>query len=98
MSTSKVVSYADALAFMAELKKLHVKFLPETFSMKTSGVYIPSWEKDVPYTWDGTTAKWYFHFRFGGHRAHPDMCVAKAMSYAKHHGMHKLAHEINTYR
>jgi len=61
---SQVVTYQQAKDFRDQLAKLNVKFKPETFCMKTSGVYIPLWDNGIPHKWDGKTAKWYFFYRF----------------------------------
>jgi hypothetical protein len=89
---NQITTYKWALALMNELQRHGLRFAPETFSMKTSSVYIPVWMEGIPYTWDGKTAAWYFFFRFLG--PHPDMNVVQAQAYVSKHGIKKFISKI----
>lgn len=89
-----VATYESAKLLRDKLTALGIKFKPETFNMKTSGIYIPTWLNDgVPYELDGDSVKWFFFYRF--ENGHKDLNVGEALLYVQEHGLHKLAHRIN---
>lgn len=89
-----IATYLAAKALKSELEKFGVEFKSETFSMRTSGIYIPRWLNDgVPYEIqaDGSV-KWFFFFRYAnGHR---DMNVGEALLFKAEHGIKALAQRI----
>lgn len=91
----KIATYKEARDLKKSLAhfKIHVKV--ETFTMKTSGIFIPRWMGDtnIPHEWNATTetAKWFFFFRFHGHK---DINVGEALDIVKKHGIRKLVHQI----
>ena len=90
-----LATYKAAKALRDHLQKLGVKFKSETFSMKTSGIYIPYGEDTgIPYEIqpDGSV-KWFFFFRFENGR--PDMNVGECMLLAQINGNQWLADKIN---
>lgn len=96
-----VCTYHSAKALRDALQALGVKFKPETFSMKTSGIYIPLWffpEGDSPYELNDDGAghvAWFFFYRL--ENGHPDINVEEARLYAQIHGVGALANRINSW-
>jgi hypothetical protein len=91
-----LATYKAAKALRDHLQKLGVKFKPETFSMRTSGIYIPLYDDDTGHPYeiqeDGSV-KWFFFFRFENGR--PDMNVGECMLLAQINGIHWLVDKIN---
>ena len=87
-----IATYLAAKLLQDRLQRHGVMFKPETFSMKTSGIYIPLWE-DAPYEiQDNGSVKWFFFFRF--EHSHHDMNVGEALLYEQEHGLKALVHKI----
>jgi hypothetical protein len=89
-----VATYKAAKLLRDRLQKFGVKFKPETFSMKTSGIYIPYGEDTgIPYEIqsDGSV-KWFFFFRFENGR--PDMNVGESLLLEQINGIEWLANKI----
>jgi hypothetical protein len=95
-----LTTYLAAKALRDHLQRLGVKFKPESFSMKTSGIFIPRFkepEEPCPYEIqpDGSV-KWFFFFRFDN--GHPPMNVGECLLLAEIKGIHWLARKINEYK
>lgn len=90
-----IATYLAAKALRDRLAKQGVVIKAETFSMKTSGIYIPLYDTDtgIPYEIqpDGSV-KWFFFFRFTN--GHKDMNVGEALLFEQMHGIKALAHKI----
>ena len=82
---TKIATYNQARSLAHALGFFGIKVKPETFEMKTSGIYIPRWEgySRIPHHFDPITgvAQWYFFFRFEGD--HADLNVGEALDFTK---------------
>ncbi len=90
------ITYKSA-RLMRDLLAEHfgVKFRPETYSMLTSGIYIPIWTFNQ-HIWDGAEARWYFFYRFAN--GFPDLNVAKATALFAAEGAKHLSMKINSWK
>lgn len=90
-----IATYLAAKMLRDRLQQHGVPFKPETFSMKTSGIYIPWYDTDTscPYEIqaDGSV-KWFFFFRFDN--GHKDWNVGEMLLFEQEHGLKALVHKI----
>lgn len=90
-----IATYLAAKALRDRLEKHGVHIKPETFSMKTSGIYIPLYQTDtgIPYEIqpDGSV-KWFFFMRFAN--GHKDWNVGEMLLFEQEHGLKELVHRI----
>jgi hypothetical protein len=80
---TQICTYNQARSLAHALTFFGIKVKPETFDMKTSGIYIPRWEgySRIPHHFDPLTgvAQWFFFFRFEGD--HADINVGQALDF-----------------
>lgn len=92
----QIATYNQARGLAHALRQFNINVMPETFEMRTSGIYIPRWEgySRIPHEFDPTTgiARWYFFLRFED--GHPDINVGEALDFSNQHGIAKLAVKI----
>ena len=93
-----ITTYNTAKELRDRLYKHGVHIKPETLSMKTSGIFIPRWEKKIPYKIqnDGSV-KWFFFYRFSNTH-YPDMNVEEAILFAQEYGVDSLANKIKSHK
>jgi hypothetical protein len=93
---TQIATYNQARSLAHALRQFGINVKPETFDMKTSGIYIPRWigYSRIPHEFDPTTgvARWYFFLRFED--GHPDVNVGEALDFSGLNGMKKLAMKI----
>lgn len=81
---TKISTYNQARSLAHALGKFGIRVKPETFDMKTSGIYIPRWlgYSKIPHYYDRLTgvAQWYFFLRFEDPN-HADINVGEALDF-----------------
>ena len=92
---NQTATYNDAKALVASLNASsfhHMKIKPETFDMKTSGIFIPRWigYSRIPHLFDKKSgiAEWYFFIRFANGK---ERNVAEVLRVVRSRGIHKFA-------
>jgi hypothetical protein len=92
----QISTYNQARSLKHALAQFGIVVKPETFDMRTSGIYIPRWlgYSQIPHHFDITTgtAQWYFFLRFEGDIA--DVNVGYALDFSRVASMHSLAQKI----
>jgi hypothetical protein len=93
---TQIATYNQARALKHALSKFGIQVMPETFDMRTSGIYIPRWlgYSNIPHYFDPITgtAQWYFFFRFLD--GHADINVGEALDFSRQQSMKHLALKI----
>lgn len=103
---TKIATYNQARSLAHALGKFGIRVKPETFDMRTSGIYIPRWigYSRIPHHFDPLTqiAYWYFFLRFED-STHADINVGEALDFTSAfrssrgiHPMKALAEKIKT--
>ena len=94
----KIATYNEARSLKHALVEFGIQVKPETFDMRTSGIYIPRYNggyAKCPHQFDPITgvAQWYFFFRFENSNM-ADANVGEALDFSASQGVKRLAARI----